>query len=160
MRSPANQPMGHDGPVEVDVPVDPTWSATAMLREDAAKTAYGIVVVELERGRAVLAMRVREDMTNGFGITHGGVVFTLADTAFAYACNEAEHAVVAAGAEITFAAASRAGELLTATATRRWLSGRNGLYDVTVTRSSGEVVAEFRGRSFETRQERGPHGTR
>lgn len=152
MSSPSNRPVGEPEPEpeEVSLAVDPSWSATAMLRDDAAKTAYGIAVVELERGRAVLAMRVRDDMTNGFGITHGGVVFTLADTAFAYACNEAAEAVVAAGADITFTRASHAGELLTATATRRWRSGRNGLYDVTVTGASGAVVAEFRGRSFAT----------
>lgn len=150
MSSPSSHPVGDAGPADVSVEPDPAWMATAMLRDDPAKTAYGITVTELERGRAVLTMRVRPDMTNGFGTTHGGVVFTLADTAFAYACNEGEHPVVAAGAEITFTSPSRAGEQLTATATRRWRSGRNGLYDVTVSAESGAVVAEFRGRSFVT----------
>ncbi len=133
-----------------EIPLDPSWSATAMLRTDNAKEALGIRVLELARGRAVLDMVVRDDMANGFGIAHGGMVFTLADTAFAYACNEAETAVVASGADVTFTRATHAGDVLTATAERRWLSGRNGLYDVTITDQHGSVVAEFRGRSFAT----------
>lgn len=135
---------------EVQLDLDPSWSATAMLRTDTAKTAFGIRISELERGRAVLSMLIRDDMANGFGITHGGMVFTLADTAFAYACNEGDTAVVASGADITFTRASYAGDTLTAAATRRWLSGRNGLYDITVTDQRGDVIAEFRGRSFAT----------
>lgn len=135
---------------EVQLDLDPSWSATAMLRTDTAKTAFGIRISELERGRAVLSMLIRDDMANGFGITHGGMVFTLADTAFAYACNEGDTAVVASGADITFTRASYAGDTLTAVATRRWLSGRNGLYDITVTDQRGDVIAEFRGRSFAT----------
>ena len=95
-------------------------------------------------------MRVREDMTNGFAITHGGLVFALADTAFAIACNEDERVTVAAGADITFLKATRAGQTLSAEAVRRTVSGRTGLYDVTVTDESGDVVAEFRGRSLTT----------
>ncbi|MBL3700697.1 hydroxyphenylacetyl-CoA thioesterase PaaI [Leucobacter luti] len=135
---------------ESSVELDPTWSATAMLRTDTAKRAFGIRIAELERGRAVLSMEVRDDMVNGFGITHGGMVFTLADTAFAYACNEGANAVVASGVDITFTRASGVGDTLFATAERRWLRGRNGLYDITVTDQTGEVVAEFRGRSFAT----------
>lgn len=135
---------------EDNLPLDPTWSATAMLRTDTAKASLGIAITKLERGHAVLSMLVRDDMANGFGITHGGMVFTLADTAFAYACNEGDTAVVASGADITFTRASHAGDTLTATATRRWLSGRNGLYDITVTDQDDAVIAEFRGRSFAT----------
>ncbi|GAA2178183.1 hypothetical protein GCM10009847_07190 [Leucobacter tardus] len=136
--------------IEGDISLDPSWSATAMLLTDNTKRAFGITIHELERGRAVLSMRVRDDMANGFGITHGGMVFTLADTAFAYACNEADTAVVASGVDITFTRASHAGDTLTATAERRWLSGRNGLYDVTVADQEGRIVAEFRGRSLAT----------
>ena len=136
--------------IEHEVALDPSWSATAMLLTDNTKRAFGITIHELERGRAVLSMRVRDDMANGFGITHGGMVFTLADTAFAYACNEADTAVVASGVDVTFTRASHAGDTLTATAERRWLSGRNGLYDVTVADQEGQVVAEFRGRSLAT----------
>lgn len=136
--------------IEDRIELDPSWSATAMLRTDTAKKAFGIRLEELERGRAVLTMQVRDDMVNGFGITHGGMVFTLADTAFAYACNEGSNAVVASGVDITFTRASRSGDTLTATAERRWLSGRNGLYDITVIDQNDRVIAEFRGRSFAT----------
>ncbi len=129
---------------------DTGWLATIMAETDRAKEAFGIEIVELERGRAVLSMPVTDAMVNGFGITHGGLVFTLADTAFAYACNEDEHVTVASGADITFAKATHAGQTLTATAERRWRAGRNGLYDVTIVDETGETVAEFRGRSFTT----------
>ncbi len=129
---------------------DTGWLATIMAETDRAKEAFGIEIAELERGRAVLTMPITDAMVNGFGITHGGLVFTLADTAFAYACNEDEHVTVASGADITFAKATRAGQTLTATAERRWRSGRNGLYDVTIVDETGATVAEFRGRSFTT----------
>src|SRR5690606_11712864 len=99
----------------------------------------------------VVSMAVRDDMTNGFGITHGGFVFAVADTAFAIACNEDERVTVAAGADITFLKATRAGAVLRADARRRPRSGRTGGYDVTVADEDGEVVAEFRGRSYATR---------
>ncbi|GAA2186684.1 MULTISPECIES: hydroxyphenylacetyl-CoA thioesterase PaaI [Leucobacter] len=148
MSSPTN--VSPHGGIEDRIAFDPSWSATAMLRSDTAKTAFGIRLQSLERGRAELSMAVRDDMVNGFGITHGGMVFTLADTAFAYACNEGENAVVASGVDITFTRASRAGDTLTAVAERRWVSGRNGLYDITVRDQHGDTIAEFRGRSFAT----------
>ena len=129
---------------------DTSWLATIMAETDRAKEAFGIEIAELERGRAVLTMPVTDAMVNGFGITHGGLVFTLADTAFAYACNEDEHVTVASGADITFAKATHAGQTLTATAERRWKAGRNGIYDVSIVDEAGETVAEFRGRSFTT----------
>ena len=124
----------------------------AMMQRDRASAALGMVVESDEPGEAVVSMLVRQDMTNGFEITHGGLVFALADTAFAIACNEDEQVTVAAGADMTFLASTRAGQTLTATARRRVLSGRNGLYDVTVTDESGQPVAEFRGRSITTRR--------
>lgn len=136
--------------VAVAYSADPTWAATHMAATDNTKRHLGITIATLERGRAVLTMTVREEMANGFGITHGGMVFALADTAFAYACNEGDSPTVAAGADITFARASHVGDVLMATAERRWVSGRNGIYDVTVTDQQGRVVAEFRGRSFVT----------
>lgn len=81
---------------------DPTWAATHMAPTDNTKQFLGITIEELERGRAVLSMLVRPEVANGFGITHGGMVFTLADTAFAYACNEGDQPTVASGADITF----------------------------------------------------------
>ena len=85
-----------------------------MMQRDQASAALGMVVEVDEPGRSVVSMRVREDMTNGFAITHGGFVFALADTAFAIACNEDERVTVAAGADITFLKATRAGQTLTA----------------------------------------------
>ncbi|QIG39590.1 hydroxyphenylacetyl-CoA thioesterase PaaI [Microbacterium sp. 4R-513] len=121
-----------------------------MLQRDRASAMLGMRVVVDEPGHAVVSMPVRDDMTNGFAITHGGLVFALADTAFAMACNEDESITVAAGADITFLKATGAGQVLTAEARRRTRSGRNGLYDVTVTDETGDVVAEFRGRSLTT----------
>ncbi|KJL47719.1 Acyl-coenzyme A thioesterase PaaI [Microbacterium hydrocarbonoxydans] len=122
------------------------------MKRDAASALLGMVVEHDEPGRAVVSMRVREDMLNGFAITHGGLVFALADTAFAIACNEDEKVTVAAGADITFLKSTHAGQTLTATAARRVISGRSGLYDVTVTDETGDAVAEFRGRSITTKR--------
>ena len=109
----------------------------AMMDRDLASAALGMVVERDDPGIAVVSMRVRDDMTNGFHITHGGLVFTLADTAFAIACNEDDNVTVA-------------GQTLTATAVRRTRSGRTGLYDVSVVDEQGDAVAEFRGRSIST----------
>lgn len=121
-----------------------------MMQRDAASAMLGMTVELDEPGEAVVSMTVRDDMLNGFAITHGGLVFTLADTAFAIACNEDERVTVAGGADITFLKSTTAGQRLTAHAVRRVVSGRNGLYDVTVIDESGEVVAEVRGRSLTT----------
>ena len=124
----------------------------AMMDRDRASAALGMVVQRGGPGLAVVSMLVRDDMTNGFAITHGGLVFALADTAFAVACNEDESVTVAAGADITFLASTRAGQTLTATARRVVRSGRTGLYDVSVVADDGTAVAEFRGRSISTRR--------
>lgn len=121
-----------------------------MMQRDAASAMLGMTVELDAPGEAVVSMTVRDDMLNGFAITHGGLVFTLADTAFAIACNEDERVTVAGGADITFLKSTSAGQRLTARAMRRVVSGRNGLYDVTVTDDSGDVVAEVRGRSLTT----------
>ena len=125
------------------------------MRRDAASAMLGLVVEVDEPGRAVVSMLVRDDMLNGFAITHGGLVFALADTAFAIACNEDERVTVASGADITFLKSTTAGQTLRATAVRRAVSGRSGLYDVTVQDESGDVVAEFRGRSVTTNRAAG-----
>ena len=93
-------------------------------------------------------MTVRADMVNGHAIGHGGLTFTLADSAFAFACNTHNRRTVAAGAEVRFRAPTRLGDVLTATAVERSREGRDGVYDVTVTRED-LVVAEFTGRSRE-----------
>ena len=118
----------------------------AMLASDAASAMLGIEVTSWGDGRAEARMRIRPDMVNGYDIAHGGLVFALADTAFAAACNSAAAPSVAAGAEITFVAPARLGDDLVASARLRTSFGRTGIYDITVTRGA-EVVAEFRGRS-------------
>ncbi|MEV6369269.1 hydroxyphenylacetyl-CoA thioesterase PaaI [Micromonospora musae] len=118
-----------------------------MFDADPASRGLGVELVEAADGAAVARMRVTDTMINGHAIAHGGFVFLLADTAFALACNSWGPATVAAGGEITFVRPARLGDLLTATATERTRYGRSGIYDVTVTREDGAVVAEFRGRS-------------
>jgi acyl-CoA thioesterase len=123
----------------------------AMMAADDASRALGIELVELEEGRAVARMQVRPDMVNGYGVAHGGLIFSVADTAFACACNSFGPSAVAAAAEIVFVAAAREGDVLTAEALARTRFGRTGIYDVTV-RCGAVVIAEFRGRSQEVRQ--------
>lgn len=118
-----------------------------MYERDACAQALGIVLESIGPGRAAMAMTVRPDMVNGHNIGHGGMIFTLADAAFAYACNSYNHSTVAAGCDITFPAAAKLGDRLTAVAEERHLKGRNGVYDVTITNQDGEVVGLFRGRS-------------
>ncbi|MGO8882713.1 MAG: hydroxyphenylacetyl-CoA thioesterase PaaI [Streptosporangiaceae bacterium] len=129
-----------------DYPADP---AAAMFAADQASAALGMELIEASAGDAVVRMTVRRSMVNGHGIAHGGYVFTLADTAFGCACNSHGPVTVAAGAEVTFVAPVREGDVLVATATERVRFGRSGIYDVTVRRGD-EVVAEFRGRSRTT----------
>jgi acyl-CoA thioesterase len=124
-----------------------TGGAVAMLAADVASTSLGIELMAVTPGRAVLRMRVTEAMLNGHRICHGGYVFLLADTAFAVACNTYGRTTVAAGADIDFLRPVGPAELLVAEAVERARYGSSGLYDVTVTREDGTVVAEFRGRS-------------
>lgn len=121
-----------------------------MMERDRASEALGMVVQISAPGHAVISMPVREDMLNGFAITHGGFVFAVADTAFAIACNDGDSVTVAAGADVTFLATTTAGDTLTAEARVRSVAGRSGIYDVQVTDQNGAVVAEFRGRSRRT----------
>lgn len=118
-----------------------------MFERDAASASLGMSLVELEPGHAVVTMLVRPDMLNGFEVMHGGLVFALADTAFAFACNDGTAVTLAAGADITFLRPVRSSQQLTATAEERSRVGRSGLYDVTIRDESDHVVAEFRGRS-------------
>jgi acyl-CoA thioesterase len=123
-------------------------AAHQMFGRDTASKALGIDLVEAGNGRATARMRVTAEMVNGHGMTHGGFVFILADTAFACACNSHGPVTVAAGADISFLRPTREGDLLTAYAQERVTKGRSGIYDVTVS-CDGDVVAEFRGRSRE-----------
>ncbi|MEO3869024.1 hydroxyphenylacetyl-CoA thioesterase PaaI [Nonomuraea sp. B12E4] len=120
-----------------------------MMAADTASAALGIELVELAEGRAACRMAVTRQMVNGHDLCHGGYVFLLADTAFACACNSHGPVTVAAGAEITFVAPAREGDVLVAEAAERTRFGRNGIYDITVRGPGGRVVAEFRGRSRE-----------
>jgi phenylacetic acid degradation protein PaaD len=124
--------------------------AAAMWAADRASQALGIEVDDVSPGRAVARLTVTAAMVNGHAIAHGGYVFLLADTAFAFACNTYGQVTVARGAEVTFVAPAREGDELEAVAEERHRAGRNGVYDVTVRRrATGEVVAEFRGHSRE-----------
>jgi acyl-CoA thioesterase len=125
-------------------------SAEAMWADDAASQALGMDLVTVGPGTATLRMTVREDMVNGHGIGHGGFTFTLADSAFAFACNSYNRRTVAHVCAITYLAPTELGEVLTATAVEREREGRDGTYDVTVT-GPGGVVAVFVGKSKEIR---------
>ena len=121
-----------------------------MMKRDRASASLGMVVERDDIGHAVVSMLLRDDMMNGHDITHGGFVFALADTAFAIACNDDVVVTVASGADITFLKATKAGQTLRATAVERARGGRSALFDVTVVDETGDVVAEFRGRSIAT----------
>jgi len=120
--------------------------ADAMWKEDDTSGALGIKIVEIGAGRATLTMPVRPDMVNGQRIAHGGFIFTLADSAFAFACNSHNQRAVAAQGSITFIKPSKLGDLLVATAREISRGGRSGIYDVRVT-VGDDVIAEFRGHS-------------
>ena len=120
----------------------------AMWSRDRATNALGMQLVSIKPGDAVIAMQVREDMVNGHHICHGGLIFTLADSAFAYACNSYNLNTVASACHIDFLAPAKEGETLEAHAIERSRSGRTGVFDVTVSTRSGTTVALFRGKSY------------
>lgn len=132
--------------------------ADSMWANDRASQALGMEILEVAAGRAVIAMRVREDMANGQGNCHGGYLFTLADSAFAFACNGYNQFTVAAHCSISFVSAGVVGERLVATAEERQRAGRSGIYDITVRREDGGVVAEFRGNSRTVKGQHLPDG--
>lgn len=121
--------------------------ADTMWRDDRASKELGMSIERIGPGEAVMQMRVRPDMTNGHDICHGGFIFTLADSAFAFACNTYNQRAVAQQCAVTFIRPVHAGETLTAHAVERSKAGRGGIYDVTVRDSNDIVVAEFRGHS-------------
>ncbi|MBN8443156.1 MAG: hydroxyphenylacetyl-CoA thioesterase PaaI [Thauera sp.] len=134
------------------VPTDPQALAeavaAAMWSRDRAAQALGIRIDSVGPGHAKLSMPVRGDMVNGHHICHGGLIFALADTAFAYACNAYNRNTVASGCNIDFVAPGKEGDTLQAEAVERALSGRTGVYDVTVRDSAGKAIAHFRGKSY------------
>ncbi len=119
-----------------------------MLVNDRATRALGMQVVDVTPGGATLTMTVREDMLNGHDICHGGLIATLADSAFAFACNSYNELSVASGFSADFLAPGRLGDVLTAHCDEISKTGRTGLYDATVVNQRGERVAIFRGRSY------------
>jgi acyl-CoA thioesterase len=122
-------------------------SAEAMWARDGASRGLGMTLDAVGPGHATMSMRVTEAMVNGHGMCHGGFIFTLADSAFAFACNSHGETVVASHCAVTFLRPARLGEMLSAVADERARSGRSGLTDVRVTGADGTVVAEFRGHS-------------
>ncbi len=121
--------------------------ADAMYANDRASAALGMKIIEVGEGRAVLAMSVREDMLNGHDVCHGGLIFSLADSAFAFACNSQNHSTVAAGARVEFLAPGKPDDILTATAEKVSQGGRTGIYDVVVRNQDNKTIALFRGNS-------------
>jgi acyl-CoA thioesterase len=124
-----------------------------MFKRDRAAHALGIQLIEIRPGFARMTMKVRADMVNGHDICHGGLIFTLADTAFAYACNSGNKSTVAQSCVVTFIAAARTGDVLTATATERNRTQRTGLTDIDVTDQSGKLIAVVRGHSYQIKGE-------
>jgi acyl-CoA thioesterase len=121
--------------------------ARAMWAEDRASQGLGMRIERVSPGEAVLTMAVTERMVNGHGLCHGGFIFTLADSAFAFACNTYDQRTVAQHCAVTYLTPARLGDALTAHAVEVARSGRSGIYDITVTGADGTVIAEFRGHS-------------
>jgi acyl-CoA thioesterase len=126
---------------------DPASVAAHMFAADRASRGLGMTIVEVGEGTATLTMTVRDDMLNGHDICHGGFITTLADSAFAFACNSRNVLTVAAGLTVDFLAPARRGEVLTARAMETSRAGRTGVYDMIVTNQDGAKVALVRGRS-------------
>lgn len=119
-----------------------------MYANDRASKMMGMEIVSISPGGATLTMTVREDMLNGVDICHGGLITTLADSAFAFACNSYNELTVASGFSVDIVAPGRLGDRLTAVATEVALAGRTGVYDITVRNQRDELVAVFRGKSY------------
>ncbi|HWZ61852.1 MAG TPA: hydroxyphenylacetyl-CoA thioesterase PaaI [Steroidobacteraceae bacterium] len=123
-------------------------AAHALYERDRASQALGMRLTAVGPGTARVVMTVRGDMLNGHRTCHGGLLFALADSAFAFACNSYNDSTVAAAAAIDFLSGAREGDELTAEARELWRSARNGIYEITVSNQRGERVALFRGRSY------------
>ena len=119
----------------------------AMFERDPASQALGMLLAEIRPGYARMTMPVRADMLNGHQTCHGGYIFMLADSAFAFACNSHNHNTVGAGCTIDYLAPGREGDVLTAEATEQALAGKTGVYDIKVVNQEGRTVALFRGKS-------------
>ena len=133
-------------PAEAQALADAT--AEAMFSRDRAAQALGIKIVRVQPGASLLTMTVRSDMVIGHHICHGGMIFSLADTAFAYACNSYNKNTVASACHIDFLAPAKEGETLEAEAVEQSAAGRTGVYDITVRNNHGKTIALFRGKSY------------
>ena len=122
-----------------------------MSAEDKASRALGMTLEAIGPGHATLRMTVRDDMLNGHATCHGGLIFTLADSAFAFACNAYNRVTVAQGAQITFVNPAQLGDVLIAKAGEQSRTRRTGVYDVDVTTEDGRTIALFRGNAYETK---------
>ena len=122
-------------------------TAEVMWRDDNASKWLGMKVEEVRQGYARLSMGVTRNMVNGHNLCHGGLIFTLADSTFAFACNSHNQRAVAAGASIEFLAPAFLGDVLTAEGVEQALKGRTGVYDMKVSNQKGELIALFRGKS-------------
>src|SRR5690554_2650207 len=134
------------------LPADPQalaeYVSEHMYNNDPASQALGAKLVQVAPGVATMSMTVRADMLNGHKTCHGGFIFALADSTFAFACNSRNQATVASGCTIDYLAPAHEGDMLTARAQERSLAGRTGVYDVVVTNQDGRNIALFRGRSY------------
>jgi len=119
-----------------------------MFRNDRASKLLGMQIVDVSPGSATLSMVIRDDMLNGHDICHGGLITTLADSAFAFACNSYNELTVASGFSVDLLAPGRLNDVLTARCTEVSKAGRTGVYDAVITNQRGERVAVFRGRSY------------
>ena len=128
-------------------------AVNALFERDRASQALGMRIMAVGPGYARVTMRVRADMLNGHDTCHGGLIFSLADTAFAFACNSRKDAAVAAACQINYLKPGREGDVLEAEAVERVVAGRSGFYDVSVMNQSGELLALFRGQSHRLKQE-------
>lgn len=118
-----------------------------MYRGDRTSQFLRIALDEIRPGYARMSLSITDDMVNGHGMCHGGIIFTLADSAFAYSCNSHNHNAVASGCTIEYLAPAHIGDVLTATAEERALAGRSGIYDIEVSNQQGKRIALFRGKS-------------
>lgn len=127
--------------------------AEEMLKLDKHAKRLGMQVKQISPGYAEISMVVTEEMSNGIGVCHGGVTFSLADTAFAFACNSRNQRTLALNSSITYSAPAREGDILTAYAQEQVLNGKTGVYDVTIVNQHNEKIALFHGVSYRTRQQ-------
>lgn len=125
----------------------------AMYPRDNASQALGMKILEIAPGRARMSMLVRSDMLNGHATCHGGFIFALADSTFAFACNSRNLNTVASGCSIEYVAPALRNDMLIAEAQERSLAGRTGVYDITVSNQDGKTIALFRGKSYRIRGE-------